>query len=219
MIPSHLIQNIVTPVMTSFSGNQVLAAFDETRFNHLPIVNNQDFLGVICETDLFNNHMDDPIGTYKLTISNAFVRIDNHLYDAVRLICDFKLSLVPVVDNNNVYLGYIDLQSIIEHFGNDLSINNPGAIIELELNAHDYSLAELTGIIESSDIKILHLGVTTFPNSTKLKVTVKLDKIDISALIQTLNRYEYVISASYGQDEMRDYLRDRYDSLMNYLNI
>ncbi len=219
MIPSHLIQNIVTPVMTSFSGNQVLAALDETRFNHLPIVNNQDFLGVICETDLFNNNLDDSIGTYKLTLSNAFIRTENHLYDAIRLICELKLSLVPVVDGNNVYQGYIDLQSIVEHFGNDLSINNPGSIIELELNTHDYSLSELTGIIESSDLKILHLGVTTFPNSTKLKVTIKLDKIDISALIQTLNRYEYVISGSYGHDEMRDYLKDRYDSLMNYLNL
>jgi acetoin utilization protein AcuB len=219
MISSKLIKNDITPVMTSFSGNQVLAALDETRYNHLPIVNNQDFLGLICETDLFNNNIDDPIGTYKLILSNAFVKNDNHLYDAVRLVCELKLSLVPVVDNNNVYLGYIDLQSIVEHFGNDLSINNPGSIIELELNAHDYSLSELTSIIESNDIRVLHLGVTTYLDSTKLKVTIKLDKIDISALIQTLNRYEYTISGSYGQDEMRDYLKERYDSLMNYLNL
>lgn len=219
MISSKLIKNDITPVMTSFSGNQVLAALDETRCDHLPIVNNQDFLGMICETDLFNNNIDDPIGTFKLSLSNAFIRIDNHLYDAVRLICEMKLSLVPVVDNNNVYLGYIDLQSIVEHFGNDLSINNPGAIIEIELNTQDYSLTELSSIIESSDMRILHLGVTTFPDSTKLKVTIKLDKIDISALIQTLTRYEYIISASYGQDEMMDHLKERYDSLMNYLNL
>jgi len=219
MIPSHLIQNVITPVMTSFSGNQVLAAIDETRFNHLPIVNNQDFLGVICETDLFNNNMDEPIGTYKLSLVNTFIRTDNHIYDAVRLICDHKLSLVPVVDQNNVYLGYIDLLTIAEHFGNGLSINNPGAIIELELTEQDYSLSEITGIIESNDAKILHIGLTSFPDSTKLIVTIKLDKIDVSAVTQALTRYEYVVSVSSGQDEMRDYLKDRYDSLMNYLNI
>jgi acetoin utilization protein AcuB len=219
MIPSHLIQNIITPVMTSFSGNQVLAALDESRLNHLPIVNNQDFLGVICETDLFNNNMDEPIGTYKLSLVNTFVKTDNHIYDVVRLVCDHKLSLVPVVDHNNVYLGYIDLQTIVEHFGNGLSINNPGAIIELELSAQDYSLSEITGIIESNDAKILHLGLTSFPDSTKLIVTIKLDKIDVSAVTQALTRYEYVVSVSYGQDEMWDYLKDRYDSLMNYLNL
>jgi hypothetical protein len=68
-------------------------------------------------------------------------------------------------------------------------------------------------------MKVLHLGVTTYPDSTKMKLTIKLDKIDISALIQTLTRYEYIISASYGQDEMMDYLKERYDSLMNYLNL
>jgi len=219
MVPTHLIQNIITPVMTSFSGNQVLAALDETRFDHIPIVNNQDFLGVICESDLFDNIIDDPIGTYKLSLSNAFIRSDHHLYDAVRLICELKLSLVPVVDENNMYLGYIDRQSVVEHFGNELSINNPGSIIELEMNVHDYSLTQINEIIESSDMKVLHLGVTTFADSTKIKITIKLNKIDISQLIQTLTRYEYIVSASYGQDEMRDYLKDRYDSLMNYLNI
>lgn len=205
--------------MTSFSGNQVLAAMDETKFSHLPIVNNQDFLGIICETDLFNNIIDDPIGTYKLSNINAFVRNENHLYDAVRLVCELKLTMVPVVDENNMYLGYIDLQSIAEHFGNTLSINNPGAIIELELNTQDYSLTEITSIIESNDAKVLHLGITTFPDSTKMTVTIKLDKIDISAVIQALNRFEYTISASYGEDETWDHLKDRYDSLMNYLNI
>ncbi len=219
MIPRHLIKNIITPVMTSFSGNQVLAAMDETRLSHLPIVNNQDFLGVISETDLFNNIMDDPIGTYKLSLTNAFVRIENHIFDAVRLVCDMKLSLVPVIDSKNVYIGYLDPLGLVDHFGNHLSINNPGGIIELELNSQDFSLSEIAQIIETNEGKILNMGLTTFPDSTKVLLTMKLDKIDISAIIQTLTRYDYIITGSYGEDEMRNYLRDRYDSLMNYLNI
>jgi acetoin utilization protein AcuB len=219
MIPVHLIKSIITPVMTSFSGNQVLAAMDESKLSHLPIVNNQDFLGVISETDLFNNSIDDPVGTYKLSLSNAFVRIDNHIYDAVRLVCELKLSMVPVIDNNNVYQGYLEPAGLVEHFGNQLSINNPGGIIELELNNQDFSLTEIAQIIETNEGKILHMGLTTFPDSTKVMLTLKLDKIDISSIIQALTRYDYIISGSYGEDEMRDYLKDRYDSLMNYLNI
>lgn len=219
MIPAHLIKNIVTPLMTSFSGFQTLSIMDESKLGHIPIVNNQDYLGLICETDLFNNEMDDSIGTYKLTLSNAFVRHDSHIYDAIRLVCELKLTLVPVVDSNNVYLGYLDLNDLISYIGNNMSLDNPGSIIELELNNHDYSVAELTQIIESNDARILHLAVTTFPDSTRILVTIKLDKIDISAVIQTLNRYDYTIIGSYGHDEMHDYLKDRYDSLMNYLNI
>jgi len=219
MIPIHLIKSTITPVMTSFSGNQVLAAMDESRVTHLPIVNNQDFLGVISEADLFNNSMDNSIGTYKLSLSNAFVLINSHIYDAVKLVCELKLSIIPVIDDNNVYHGYLEPMGLVEHFGNQLSINNPGGIIELELSNQNFSLIEIAQIAEDNEGKILHLGLTTFPDSTKVLLTIKFDKIDISSIIQAFTRYGYTIAGSYGEDEMKDYLKDRYDSLMNYLNV
>ncbi len=219
MLPHNIIQNVIQPVMTSYTGEHVLSLMDEARCSHLPIVNNQDFLGLISENDLFNNNLSDPIGTYRLYLTNPFVRIDNHLYDAIRIICINKLSLVPVIDSNNVYLGYIDLLSIIEYLGNNFSINNPGAIIELELNVHDFSLSEIIHIIESNDAKLLNLAVTTIIDSTRIRITIKLNKIDISGIIQALNRYEYVVFASYGENIMQDYFKDRYDFLMNYLNV
>jgi len=219
MIPSSIIKNIVSPVKTSTTGNNVLLIMDESKLSHLPIVNNKNFLGLISETDLFNNDINEPIGNYHLSVSNAFIKNDMHLFDAIRLICEQKLSLLPIVDNKNVYLGYIDNMGILEHLNNTMSINNPGSIIELELNVHDYSLSEITQIFESNDTKILNFSVTTFPNTTKMLLTIKVDKIDVSGVIQSLNRYDYSIIGSYGNDEMNDYLKDRYDSLMNYLNI
>ena len=44
--------------------------------------------------------------------------------------------------------------------------------------------------------------------------------MEIQALIQTFNRYNYIIKATYTEDEqMYEDLRDRYDSLMRYRSI
>jgi hypothetical protein len=49
---------------------------------------------------------------------------------------------------------------------------------------------------------------------------MKVNSMDIQPLIQTLNRYNYIIKATYSEsEEMYEDLRDRYDGLMNYLNI
>ena len=58
------------------------------------------------------------------------------------------------------------------------------------------------------------------PDSTLIEVTLKLNRINIEAVIQTFNRFHYEIKAYYGENANdEDLLRDRYDSLMTYLNI
>ena len=62
--------------------------------------------------------------------------------------------------------------------------------------------------------------LNSVPDSTKLEITLKLNRIDIGPVLQTFNRYNYIISASFSdQDVYNEGLQDRYDSLMNYLNI
>jgi len=92
-------------------------------------------------------------------------------------------------------------------------------VIIIELNNNDYSLQEIAQIIESNDAKVLGLYVRTFPDSTKIEITIKLNKIDIRPVLQTLYRYKYGVTASFTEEEDDDVLKERFDSLMNYLNI
>ena len=89
----------------------------------------------------------------------------------------------------------------------------------LELNLHDYSLSEISRIVESNDAKILSLYISSHMDSTKLEVTIKINRTDLSAIIQTFNRYNYTIKASFHQSEYVDDLKDRFDSFMSFLNI
>jgi hypothetical protein len=99
------------------------------------------------------------------------------------------------------------------------AINQPGSIIVLEMSQNDYSLSEIAQIIESNDAKILSMYITASIDSTLMDVILKINKQDLGAIIQTFNRYNYSVKASYGEEEDPEDLKDRFDSLMNYLNV
>ncbi|MFC1731910.1 CBS domain-containing protein [candidate division KSB1 bacterium] len=220
MIPKDLISASIIPLKTSDTGSDALNLMDELKVSHLPIVNNVDFLGLISEEDIYNlNDLAAPIGDHKLSIKRSFIDKYQHIYDAIKLISELNLSLIPVLDDKNKYIGVITLQKLIEHFAHTLSINNPGGIIVLEINTSDYLLSEIAQIVESNDAKILSFYVTSYEDSTKMELTIKINRMDINGLLQTFNRYNYTIVASFSEKDYLDDLMERYDSLMNYLNI
>ena len=220
MIAKDLITDKIPPLHTSDTGLQALALMDEYRVSHLPIVNDVDFLGLISEEDIFEmNHFEENIGNHHLSLSKPFVTEDQHIFEVIKLMADSRLSLVPVLNQQNSYMGVITEHTLVEKFADLTAVRNPGGIIVLELNESDYSLSQIAQIIESNDARVLSMYMFSYPDSTKLEVTVKINKMDLTSIIQTFNRYDYIIKASFSESEYNDFLKDRFDALMTYLNI
>jgi CBS domain-containing protein len=221
MIAGKLISDTITPLRTSDTGATALGIMDEYRVAHMPIVNESDFLGIISDTDIYNlNTFDDPIGNHPLSITGAYVTEDEHIFEVMKVFSEMKLTVLPVLNEKKQYIGVITLANLVQHLSDIAALDNPGGIIILEINEKDYSLSEIAQIVESNDAKVLSLYITSFPDSTKMEVTLKLSVIDLGAVVQTFNRYNYTIKATYSDKEgYDDGLRDRFDSLMNYLNI
>jgi hypothetical protein len=128
--------------------------------------------------------------------------------------------MLPVLNDKNQYLGAIALPTLVEHLGNMAALRNPGGIIVLEVNEKDYTLAEIAHIVESNDAKVLSLYLTSFPDSTKLEITIKINRIDIGPILQTFFRFNYMVKASRSKEHAySEGLQDRFDALMNYLSI
>ncbi|MEE4177672.1 MAG: CBS domain-containing protein [Bacteroides sp.] len=221
MLAKDLLSDLVIPLKTSDEAASALAWMDELRISHMPIVNNEKFLGLVSEADILNlNALDEPLGNHKLSLTRPYVLHYQHFYDVIRLIATQKLSLVPVLDPKENYLGCITLSRVVEEMANISSVEQPGGIIVLEVNDHDYSLSEIARIVESNDAKVLSSYVNSFPESTRLEVTIKVNRIDLSSILQTFNRYNYSILASFSEEsKFGELLNDRFESLMNYLNI
>lgn len=219
MLAKDLITDDVFTLRTSDTAQYAMKMMEELKLSHLPIVNNVEYLGLISENDIFSlNKPKEHIGNHPLSLKNAFVNHFQHIFDVMTVVSEYKLSLLPVVDEKNRFLGAIRLTELLSAYTNAACIENPGGIIILELNENDYSLTQISQIIESNDARILNCYITTHPHSTKIHVTIKTNKIDITPVLQTFERYAYLVIASYSE-EFTNSVQDRYDSLMNYLNV
>ncbi len=220
MIARNLISTWLLPLKTSDTGKDALNRMDEYKVLHLPIVNNENLLGLISEQDIIDfNNVDDALGNHRLTLSNPFTSEQQYIFDVLKLANEFKLTVIPVVDDHEKYIGCITLQTLIGKLAKTLSVDAPGGYVVLEMSESDYSLTEIANIVESNNGKVLSTFLYTQNDSTLMNVVLKLNIIEIGPILQTFDRFGYSIKASFGNDENEEDLKERFDSLMNYLNI
>jgi predicted transcriptional regulator len=220
MLAGELIADAIPPLKTSDSVQKVFDRMAELSLNHLPIVNNEQFLGLISDDDIIEVvDYSTPVGSLSLSLSQPFVYEGQHIYDVIRLFYEQRLSVVPVIDSKNNYLGVISINTMMEHIATITSVKEPGGIIILEIDNRNNSLAHIAQIVESDNGQILSSYLKSFPDSTRLELTLKLNRTDISTIISSLLRYDYTIKGTFNNIKADDSSLDRYDQLMNYLNI
>jgi acetoin utilization protein AcuB len=220
MLAIELIADAIPPVHTSDTIQKVFDRMAEFRVRHLPIVNEEQFLGLVAEDDLIEEpDYNTPIGALALSLVNPYVLEEQHIYDVIRLFYERGLSVVPVLDMKKDYLGLISINTMNEYFAKLTAVSEPGGIIVLEISNKNNSLAHMSQIVESDNAQVLSSYTRTFPDSTRMEVTLKVNKQDISNIIATFLRYEYDVKATFNFTDHNDNAKDRFDSFMNYLNL
>ncbi|PSR14210.1 MAG: CBS domain-containing protein [Bacteroidetes bacterium] len=219
MIAENLISDTIIPLRTSDTGAEALGIMNEFYLRHLPIVNQEELLGLLSEDEILDNDAEEPVGSYHLTLNHPFVQTRDHLYDVMRLVADHQLTAIPVVDDQRRYVGLITTEHLIRHFAESGAFREPGGIIVLEMTRQDYSLAQIARIVESENAVILSAHVQTFPDSPRIEVTIKVNKQNIGNILASFERFDFIVKATFNELEYFDTLRERYDGLINYLNV
>ncbi|MDY0097625.1 MAG: CBS domain-containing protein [Bacteroidales bacterium] len=221
MVAKDLISEVIPPLRTSDSGQTALNWMEIFRISHLPIVNNFDFLGLISDSNIFDmNQPEEPIGNHSLTLIKPFVTVDQHLFEVIGLASRLKLTVVPVLDKKNHYKGVITTNDLIRNIAGISSMDQPGGIIVIEVIDRDYSLSQIAQIVESNNVRILSMYITSPPESTRLEVTIKVNTYDLTSVIRTFERYNYEVKTWVTSDDSMDrFYSERFDLLMKYLNI
>ncbi len=221
MVAKELISEVVPVLSTSDTGQKALNWMEVFRISHLPIVNNEEFLGLISDIDIYDiNDPEEAIGNHKLSLIKPFVRLDQHIFEIIDLASKLKLTVVPVLDDKNIYKGVVLAFDLLWKIAEMSSLREPGGIIVINLLQNDYSLSQISQIIESNGAKVLNLYISSPSESTKMEVTIKLNTNNLVPIIRTFERYDYEISNWHGTDDGMDrFYSDRFDSLMKYLDI
>lgn len=220
MIAKEIATYDILPLSISDSISFSLNAMEENRVSHLPVVHERELIGLVSEFDLINHpDLNDTVGNVKFSLPNAFISEFQHVFDVMKMMTELKLTLLPVVEQKNLYSGVITLPNLLRYLTMNASILNPGGIIVLEVAENNYSMAEIGQIVESNDLKIIGAIFSTRPDSTVVDITLKINSIDINPVIQTFERYNYTIKATFAEKDDLDELKERYDALMNFLSI
>ncbi len=220
MLAKDLISDLIPALKTSDSGLDALNWMEVFRVSHLPIINNQEFLGLIADTDIYDlNKPEEPLGNHQLSLTFPYVYDDQHIYTVIELASRLQLTGVPVLSRDKKYLGMITQTDLLKEFSNLIDAHTPGGIIELEVPSFDYSIAEIARIIEDADTKVLSFYVNQYEDSSVLRITIKLNREDVSPVLMAFDRYEYTVIASYSeQTSVDEVVKRNYDALLRYLN-
>jgi CBS domain-containing protein len=221
MLAKEMISDVVPAVKTSDTGQTALNWMEIFRVSHLPIVNEHDYLGLISDSDIYDlNQPEEAIGNHSLSLPRPYVTINKHIYEVLALAARHKLTVVPVLDEENHFRGVITYNEIISGIASFSSVEQPGGLIILKVLSHDYSMSRISQIVESNDARILSMYITSNPDSTSLEITLKVNTTDLTSIIKTFERYSYEVTTWVtDNDELDRFYTDRYNLLMKYLNM
>lgn len=219
MIASELISYDIPPLKLSDTGNKALDWMEEFKITNLPIVKEGEYFGLISESSLLdNNEVDGAIEGFAFNLPKPFVNENQHLFEVISIMVENDIDVLPITNSGNQYLGVVTNKMVMNNLSRVVSMSNAGSILTLEINVKDYSLSEIARMVESDDAKILASFITSHPDSTKLEVTLKINKTEISRILHTFERFNYVVTASYNESEYHQNLQDKYDEFMRFLN-
>lgn len=220
MRASTILSEQIPPLIHTDSGEKALFWMDEFQVNHLPVLKNGNFVGLVSETELLDqSDLSLSLDVLFQHLPRPFAYADAHLFDLLQHFALFKLTVLPVLDRQENFLGVISAQELLELLAQSSGLNETGSVLVLEMNANDYTLAQIAQIVESNQAKILNLFVNYLPDSTKIQVNLRINQQNLSAIIRTFERYDYQVLASFQDGKQPNELQERYQELMHFMSM
>ncbi|KAA9041877.1 CBS domain-containing protein [Ginsengibacter hankyongi] len=220
MLAQELINTILPQLQLTDTVSKALQLMSDFKMTHLPVVSEEKYLGMISEDDLLDEENKKiPIEFFQNDFIPASVNSNKHFLDAVTISNQYHTNVIPVVTETNEFVGTIAGQQLLAALGNFSGANEPGAVIVLEMERSNFSISEISRIVESDGAVILHLNITIKPDTSLIQITIHLNKKEISVIIAAFERYEYTISYYSGEQLFENEIDNNYRHLMNYLDI
>ncbi len=220
MLIAELINNNIPRLQLQDSVGKARQLINDFKLTHLPVVSENKFLGLISEEDLMDVEEEKiTIELIQENLTHIFVSDDLHFLNAIGICNQYDTSVVPVINKINGFVGVVTVPDLLKVIGSFAGANEIGGIIVLEMERSQFSISEISRIVESNDCTVLHLNTMTEPSTGTLTVTLHINNREISAVIASFIRYEYQVKHHFGADTFSNDIEDNYKNLMNYLNI
>lgn len=221
MIAEELVNQMIPPLKPSDKVQKAIQWMEELRVNQLPVIDKDEYKGLVSEDLIYENNDENAhITDLELIYPNIFVYYNQHFYEILRLANLHSIEVIPVLGEENNFLGVVTLNDTINAFAESTSMQEPGGILVLLIDKRDYSLTEISRLVESNSAKILSTQITDDKHDfNKIQVTLKINATDLNRIVATFERFNYQIIAKFQSAEPVNIDKERIDLLFKYLNI
>ena len=221
MVVNQIISPGLEPLYPHQQVAEALQSMHRQHVHELPVVAEDHFtyLGIAAEAQLVDLSPTTLIGEVALQQHKPAVSSHAHLFDVLKMYQENPLSIIPVLDETEHYVGMITRDGLLEGLAKMMNVQEPGAIIHLQMATHDYMLSDIARLAELNDVRILNVYTLYDTTHDMINVFLKTNRIDVQALVSTYSRYHYQVIQIFAQESSMDSLRDNYDMLMNYINM
>lgn len=219
MFAGELISQNIPLLHVDDNAGKALREMNDFHVSHLPVVEEETYLGLISEDDLLDSDGKQALKDLQELFTRPYVHQHDFFLLAVRRAMDLHLSVVPVIDEQSRLMGVIGEDDLFKQLAVFVGTEEQGGIIILEMEKSEFSIGELCRLIESNDAYVTQLNCYLDTSTQILTVTIRINKAEISDVIATLQRHEYKIKYYYGEELYQNELQSNFHHLMNYLNI
>lgn len=212
------INNENKPFNSNETINEVQDLFMDFSYSHFPVLENKTYIGSLSREDAETLDPDTKIEANRINLERFFAKSSMNWLDVQELFARNQTNLMPVLDENNKYLGYFEMEEFIRIFHETPFLKEEGGIIVIRKNNNDFSMSQITQIVESNNAKLLGLFISNIEND-EIEITLKTSLGGLNDIIQTFRRFEYLVISHHQEDSYIENLKERSDYLDKYLNI
>ena len=213
-----MIRNDYKALQSTERADSVQDFFNDTNLSHFPVLEQEEFMGSLSQNDAETFTFDKDINQYKYTFESFHAGKEIALLDLLELFARHQTDVVPVLDENNKYIGYYEIQDAIRLFNETQFLREAGTVLTVEKDIIDYSMSQVVQIVESNNAKVLGCFISD-STLTTLQISIKISAGGINDIIQTFRRYNYEIISQHEEDNYLADLKDRSEYLKKYLSI
>lgn len=221
MLAVELIDPMIPALKPGDSVAEALDWMQEHHLTQLAVVDSSQYLGVVSE-DLLLNIPDDerPISNVMRLAETIFASENQHLLELIALTTEHRLDVLAIINEGNEFMGCVGTTDLLRQFSREIGIQESGAILVLALDEHDYSMSEISRLIETNNVKIIssYYSSPAYGLTERARLTLKLNQRDITSAVSTLERFGYTIDAAFASAPIDSLDQERLNALMRFLN-
>ena len=219
MLAAQLINTSFPSVHLLDKASFALQLMEDYDLQHLCVVTDEKLVGIVDKNTLLDTHETSVIAALQDDFVIASVHADEHFLAGAKLLSLHELSMLPVVSTTADLLGVISAKHLLANLTSYVGADNKGGVIVLEMERRQYSFGEIVRLIETNDAYVTQLNTATDPQTGMLLVTIQINRIEVSTIVATFQRYDYSVKYYFGEENYQNELKENYNHLLSYLNM